>query len=200
MIVISGGKTSIQSPYEAELGNNSTSLAFDPLSAINCWLIVILTSSWRPGFASKTMLYMAALLPYELNTSTAKVFEILFTSTLSTQGFKQIIMPLLPLFIQPFKTLRLPAPDSFGSQTVIITGSNTGIGLETARRIVSLGASKVILGIRTLSKGLSAKANMESSTGRTGVVEVWELDLESFASVKAFPSRAGSLGRLDTRS
>lgn len=107
-------------------------------------------------------------------------------------------MPLLPLFILPFRTLHLPPPDSFRSQTVIVTGSNTGIGLETARHIVSLGASKVILGIRILSKGLSAKANIESSTGRTGIVEVWELDLESFASVKAFASRAESLDRLDT--
>lgn len=32
-------------------------------------------------------------------------------------------------------------------------------------------------------------------TGRTGVVEGWELDLESFASVKAFASRAESLDR-----
>jgi len=66
-------------------------------------------------------------------------------------------MGLLNLFAQPFMTLQLPPPYSFASQTVIITGANTGLGLETARHIVSLGASKAILGIRTLSKGLSAK-------------------------------------------
>ncbi|KAH9206312.1 putative short-chain dehydrogenase [Leptodontidium sp. 2 PMI_412] len=106
-------------------------------------------------------------------------------------------MPFLPLFIQRFRTLHLPPPDSFASQTVIITGANTGLGLETARHIVSLGASKVILGVRTLSKGVAAQSDIEATTGRTGVIEVWEIDLESFASVKAFTRRAASLERLD---
>jgi retinol dehydrogenase-12 len=105
---------------------------------------------------------------------------------------------MLSLFAQPFKTLGLPAPDSFASQTVIITGANTGLGLETARHITSLGASKVILGVRTLSKGLSAKADIERTTRRTGIIEVWELDLSRFSSVKAFATRAQSLHRLDT--
>jgi retinol dehydrogenase-12 len=82
------------------------------------------------------------------------------------------IQTILPLFIQPFRTLHLPAPDSFKSQPVIITGSNTGIGLETAKHIVSLGAPKVILSVRSLSKGFAAKVSIESSTGRTGVVKV----------------------------
>jgi NAD(P)-dependent dehydrogenase (short-subunit alcohol dehydrogenase family) len=105
---------------------------------------------------------------------------------------------MLSLFAQPFKTLHLPPPNSFASQTVIITGANTGLGLETARHITSLGASKVILGVRTLSKGLSAKADIEKTTGRTGFIEVWELDLSRFSSVKAFAICAQSLPRLDT--
>ena len=95
-------------------------------------------------------------------------------------------------------TLHLPPPNSFASQTVIITGANTGLGLETARHIVSLGASKVILGVRTLSKGLSAKSDIENTTGRMDVVEVWEVDLSSFASVKAFAARANALNRVDS--
>jgi NAD(P)-dependent dehydrogenase (short-subunit alcohol dehydrogenase family) len=105
---------------------------------------------------------------------------------------------MLSLFAQPFKPLHLPPPNSFTSQTVIITGSNTGLGLETARHITSLGASRVILGVRTLSKGLAAKASIEKTTGRTGIIEVWELDLSLFSSVQAFATRAQSLPRLDT--
>jgi hypothetical protein len=67
-----------------------------------------------------------------------------------------------------------------------------------AKHIVVLGAAKVILGVRNLSKALSAKASIETSTGRTGIIEVCELDLERFASVKAFAARAESLDRLDT--
>lgn len=106
-------------------------------------------------------------------------------------------MPLLPLFLQPFQALHLPPPGSFIGQTVIITGANTGIGLETARHIVSLGAAKVILGVRALSKGSAAKSNIEGSTRRHGVIEVWEIDLEHFASVKVFAARAAKLCRVD---
>ncbi|KAF8857320.1 putative short-chain dehydrogenase [Acephala macrosclerotiorum] len=107
-------------------------------------------------------------------------------------------MSILGLFIQPFRSLHLPPQGSLASQTVIVTGANTGLGLETARHVVALGAAKVILGVRTVSKGNAAKSDIESTTRRPGVVEVWELDLESFDSVKTFASRATKLPRLDT--
>jgi len=102
-------------------------------------------------------------------------------------------MGMLMLFAQPFITLHLPPPSSFTGQTVIITGANTGLGLETARHIVTLGASKVILGVRSISKGETAKASIESTTNRLNVVEVWELDLESFSSVLSFAEKAKKL-------
>ena len=83
------------------------------------------------------------------------------------------------------------------SQTVIITGSNTGLGLEAARHIVKLNAAKVILAVRTVSKGEAAAADIAKTTGRSGVCEVWPLDLSSYASVKDFIARAHSLERLD---
>ncbi len=86
----------------------------------------------------------------------------------------------------------------FTGQTVIVTGSNTGLGLEAARQITRLDAAKVILAVRTLSKGEAAKASIEASTGRNGVVEVWPLDLSSYESVKQFATRATSeLQRVD---
>lgn len=95
-----------------------------------------------------------------------------------------------------FSTLPYPTK-SFAGKTVIVTGSNVGLGLEGARHIVRLGAEKVILAVRTISKGEAAKASIEKSEGRTGVIEVWALDLESYDSVKAFAERAQSLPRLD---
>jgi NAD(P)-dependent dehydrogenase (short-subunit alcohol dehydrogenase family) len=92
----------------------------------------------------------------------------------------------------------LPYPThQFTGQTIIVTGSNVGMGLEAARHFVRLDAAKVILAVRTVSKGESAKSSMESSEKRSGVMEVWELDLASYASVKAFATKAQGLQRLD---
>lgn len=63
-----------------------------------------------------------------------------------------------------------------------------------------LNAAKVIIACRSLEKGHAAKADIESSTtpNRKGVVQVWPLDLASFASVKDFCRRADQqLDRLD---
>ncbi|KAK8134438.1 hypothetical protein PG984_006450 [Apiospora sp. TS-2023a] len=98
---------------------------------------------------------------------------------------------------QFFTSLPVPSKD-FSGHTIIVTGSNQGIGLEAARHFVRLKAAKVILAVRTVSKGEEAKRSIEASTGRQGVVEVWSLDLCSYASVQAFAERAAtSLDRLD---
>ncbi|PMD30124.1 putative short-chain dehydrogenase [Hyaloscypha variabilis F] len=95
--------------------------------------------------------------------------------------------------------LTLPYPThSFSGQTIIVTGSNTGMGLEAARHFVRLGAAKVVLAVRSLARGQVAAESITRSTGRRGVVEVWELDLASYASVKALAARAAvELERLD---
>ncbi|KAL9100545.1 MAG: hypothetical protein Q9163_004083 [Psora crenata] len=85
----------------------------------------------------------------------------------------------------------------YTGQTVMVTGSNVGLGLEAARWFVKLDAAKVILAVRSLSKGEDAKCSIESSEMRMGVVEVWSLDLASYDSVKAYARRAESLERLD---
>lgn len=100
------------------------------------------------------------------------------------------------LYSQLFVTMPVPT-QSFLGQTVIITGSNTGLGREAANHITRLGAEKVILAVRTVAKGEEAKQYIEERTGRKGVVEVWSLDLSSYASVKAFVHRAEILPRLD---
>src|SRR6195952_1520050 len=87
---------------------------------------------------------------------------------------------------------------SYEGQTVIVTGANVGLGFEAARHITRLGASKVILAVRSLSKGNEAKKSIEESEKKSGVVEVWQLDLSSYASVEEFAARVNKeLPRLD---
>ena len=86
----------------------------------------------------------------------------------------------------------------FTGQTVIVTGSNAGMGLEAARHFVRLDAKKVILAVRSLEKGEAAKESILKSTKKTSdVVEVWKLDLSSYQSSKDFAKRVQALERLD---
>ncbi|KAI9851406.1 MAG: CDP-diacylglycerol--glycerol-3-phosphate 3-phosphatidyltransferase [Thelocarpon superellum] len=104
--------------------------------------------------------------------------------------------PLGFLYSQTFVTLPYPEQD-FTDQSVIVTGSNVGLGLEAARHFTRLNASKVILAVRSLAKGEEAKSSIEASTRREGVLEVWQLDLGSYESVRQFVQRAQGLPRLD---
>jgi retinol dehydrogenase 12 len=90
-----------------------------------------------------------------------------------------------------------PCQDADALLTNEVTGANSGLGLEAARHLTRLNAQKVILAVRTTSKGESARADIEQSTGRKSVVEVWSLDLLSYDSVKAFANKAKELPRLD---
>jgi NAD(P)-dependent dehydrogenase (short-subunit alcohol dehydrogenase family) len=69
----------------------------------------------------------------------------------------------------------------------IVTGSNTGIGKETARGLAQRGAT-VILACRDVAKAGAARDDIAASTGRTDV-EVEALDLGSAASIRAFAAR-----------
>jgi NAD(P)-dependent dehydrogenase (short-subunit alcohol dehydrogenase family) len=75
-------------------------------------------------------------------------------------------------------------------KTVIVTGANTGLGLEAARHFTRLGASTVVLAVRSLEKGDAAKLDIEASTGITNVVKVRHVDMSSYSSVLEFASTA----------
>ncbi|KAK5991098.1 Short-chain dehydrogenase/reductase phmF [Cladobotryum mycophilum] len=81
-------------------------------------------------------------------------------------------------------------------KTVIVTGASGGLGLEAARHYARLGASRVILAVRSQTRGDQAKNNiLESLTpeqAKSCAVEVWIVDLASFASVKAFGDKVNN--------
>lgn len=88
---------------------------------------------------------------------------------------------------------------SFKGKTVIVTGSNVGLGLEACRWLVRLGASQVILACRNVEKGKAAAKDIRATTSCSpNVLQVWKLDMSSYDSVIAFAEKAKSeLPRLD---
>jgi len=83
-------------------------------------------------------------------------------------------------------------------RVAIVTGSNTGLGLEVSRQLVDLGLSKIILAVRNVTKGEIAAKNLYSQRiPQSCEVQVWSLDLSSYESVIGFIDRAKSLERLD---
>ncbi|KAI1469245.1 putative short-chain dehydrogenase/reductase family protein [Daldinia caldariorum] len=89
-------------------------------------------------------------------------------------------------------------PEACGGKTYIVTGSNTGLGLEAAKHLVRCKAKKVIIAVRNLEAGEAVKAEIENVTKIRGVAEVWHVDLADFQSVKDFAKKATeSLDRID---
>lgn len=95
--------------------------------------------------------------------------------------------------------VRIPSPTGdFSGQTVIVTGSNTGLVFEAARHLLRLKASKVILAVRSIAKGEAAAKELLKSTGATkNTIEVMPLDLSDYDSIKKFSDWANGLERLD---
>lgn len=104
------------------------------------------------------------------------------------------------LYNQLFVTPPLSPTLSFAGQTVIVTGSNVGLGFSAAQQIAQRGASKVILAVRTVAKGEIAAQRIRDSLPSSSKtqLDVWPLDLSSYQSVKDFAARANAeLERLD---
>lgn len=125
-------------------------------------------------------------------------FCIIHISQLFTLSIFNIIFNMGFLYSQLFITPSYPTASCSG-QTIIVTGANSGLGKEAARHFARLGASKIILAVRSVSAGEEAKQSIESSTKcGADVVEVWPLDLLSYESCKSFADRASrELPRID---
>lgn len=85
----------------------------------------------------------------------------------------------------------VPTVDSLQNKLIVITGGNTGLGLESGKRLAAAGAT-IVLTSRSLEKGLravkSVKEYVLEETGKTNEnIYTIPLDLCDLESVKAFP-------------
>jgi NAD(P)-dependent dehydrogenase (short-subunit alcohol dehydrogenase family) len=73
-------------------------------------------------------------------------------------------------------------PDQTG-RVAVVTGANTGLGLETAKALAARGAS-VVLAVRDIEKGKQAAATITNANPAADIA-VQRLDLSSLDSVRA---------------
>jgi NAD(P)-dependent dehydrogenase (short-subunit alcohol dehydrogenase family) len=85
-------------------------------------------------------------------------------------------------------TIELPTTPMYGSlenKVAIITGSNCGLGFESARQLLSLGLSHLVVAVRSIEKGKSAASKLRLANS-TATIDVWALDMESYNSIQFF--------------
>ncbi|KAI1416853.1 hypothetical protein F5Y13DRAFT_204233 [Hypoxylon sp. FL1857] len=100
--------------------------------------------------------------------------------------------------IDLFWAARYPPIDhiylSFKGKTVLVTGASSGLGLHAAIKYAAQGASTLILGVRTVEKGVQAKAAIVEATGCSpNIIVILALNLDSLASVYDFAARLDAI-------
>ena len=97
--------------------------------------------------------------------------------------------PYIPPF-DPSSTLPV-AGTSMKDKVIVVTGGNTGLGLESVKRLALSGAT-IFLTSRSIEKGQKAVQSVKEYTKEKGVVNdniySLPLDLCDLNSVKAFPN------------
>jgi len=78
--------------------------------------------------------------------------------------------------------------------TAIITGGNIGLGFETARQYLTLKASRVIITVRSESKGREAISALRAdpavkAANASAKIEAFILDLEDYQSALRFAQK-----------
>ncbi|KPM41109.1 hypothetical protein AK830_g5453 [Neonectria ditissima] len=107
-----------------------------------------------------------------------------------------------PVFFKnQFRThIELPTKEKYPDvqgKCAIVTGSNTGLGFESARQLLALGLSHLVLGVRSIEKGKAAAAKLQTANS-AAKIEVWQLDMESYDSIQAFAQKCqADLLRID---
>ncbi|KAK7738603.1 hypothetical protein SLS62_011372 [Diatrype stigma] len=92
----------------------------------------------------------------------------------------------------------LPANIKLDGQTAIVTGSNSGVGLEASRQLLGLHLSHLIMAVRSKASGEAAAKQLRQQFPDPRItISVWDLDMESRDSILQFVDRCATLSRID---
>ncbi|KAJ1306405.1 hypothetical protein OPQ81_007410 [Rhizoctonia solani] len=118
-------------------------------------------------------------MPYSQHTHTTLVASVLSMLSFIRTQLDNLLVRLYPQMTVPIANL--------SGKLVVVTGANSGIGLEAARALARMGAH-IVLACRNEVRGEEAKSSIIKSTGNSKI-EVELLDCGKFASVHAFLNR-----------
>ena len=92
----------------------------------------------------------------------------------------------------------MPTVDVNG-RTFVVTGANSGLGLDCAKHLARLGASTLVFGCRNEVKGEAAKRELLATLRgkQKPTIIVWRVDMTQYSSVVEFANRCNSLDRID---
>lgn len=148
---------------------------------------------------------------FENDNITSSLLEIAFSATLVALGYHSVsfsqstasFVQVLVMFVSFFFAYKMNRyyvagvkykSTKLDNKVYIITGSNTGLGFETAKHIVAMGGT-AILACRSVDKAKAAKEQIISSTQCSpSKVAVIKLDLCGFDSVRKFVKDFRNLG------
>jgi NAD(P)-dependent dehydrogenase (short-subunit alcohol dehydrogenase family) len=128
--------------------------------------------------------------------------------TVIATGASSIAIGTLPesalAFAGTLDKIYRPPPNSLTNQVMVITGSSSGLGLESAKRLAAAGATTVLT-TRSDTKGIQAVAQVQSYLQEKSIdnpnVYFVTLDLENLHSIQAFPqqfqNKLGNQTRID---
>ena len=88
-------------------------------------------------------------------------------------------------------TIDLPTKEKYPDvkgKCAIVTGSNTGLGFEASKQLLSLGLSHLVMGVRSLARGKEAAGRLQAANPSANI-DVWQLDMESYKSIQAFAQK-----------
>ena len=88
---------------------------------------------------------------------------------------------------------------SFAGKTIIISGANSGLGFEAALKLYQLQCSHLILAVRSLANGESAKNEILRRAGNreAGKIEVWKCDMDDYECLLQFVEKVEGLEMVD---
>lgn len=89
-----------------------------------------------------------------------------------------------------------PKDTNLAGKVVIVTGANQGLGLETCDQLLSLGLSHLIIAVRTPVKGETAANSLRAKYPKS-IIDVFQLDMMKYDSIRAFVARVEQLERID---